>query len=233
MKAKTTINGIGFSGKNRIGDRVKRLVIVALDRNEKKDRGSRAYWKCRCDCGKIVITRWDCMTSGNTTSCGCLKDENARKRCWKHGHAGTFDGRASSSPIYKSYCSMWDRCTNPKTKHWDRYGGRGISVCERWREFSNFLSDMGDSWRAGLTIERKDNDGNYDPGNCRWATKKEQNFNTSRNHRITFQGRTLTMTEWAQELGMGYATLSERLHRLGWSDFKALSTPVKKYRPRA
>jgi hypothetical protein len=119
---------------------------------------------------------------------------------------------------------MLNRCRKPDSDQFRYYGARGIRVCERWLEFSNFLADMGER-PTGKTLDRIDNDGNYEPGNCRWATHAEQMSNSSRNVRLTFRGETLTLTQWAQRIGVGKTTLACRL-RLGWTVEEALTAPL-------
>jgi hypothetical protein len=121
---------------------------------------------------------------------------------------------------------MRDRCNNPKRDHYDRYGGRGIKVCERWNDFALFLEDMGPR-PPGATLDRKDNDGDYEPGNCRWATWTEQQNNRSSVRNITWKGETHNVTEWATILGVNKWTLATRLQR-GWSEEQALSVPKQK-----
>jgi hypothetical protein len=127
---------------------------------------------------------------------------------------------------------MIRRCTNPDSTGYARYGGRGITVCDRWREsFANFLADMGPKPTPRHTIDRINNDGNYEPGNCRWATGKEQCRNTRRNRYIEHDGRRMTQVEWCEETGMIKATLCCRL-KSGWSVAAALTTPVNHPVPR-
>jgi hypothetical protein len=116
---------------------------------------------------------------------------------------------------------MIARCTNPNLDYYHNYGGRGISVCERWRDFANFHADMGER-PLNTSLDRIDNNGNYEPGNCRWATRSEQLLNTRRNHRVTALGRTQTVTEWGHELNILPITISTRLKR-GWSVGEALN----------
>lgn len=126
-------------------------------------------WLCECDCGRTKVILGGSLRSGYTTSCGCLHKEIASRKHLIHGHAR----KKLNSPIYGSWCGMISRCTNPRNKQWDNYGGRGITVCRRWYKFKNFLADMGEA-PPGLSLDRINNDGNYEPGNCRWATAKQQ-----------------------------------------------------------
>ena len=136
----------------------------------------------------------------------------------KHGH--TSGGKTSRT--YFAWASMKKRCRGKNDKYYHRYGGRGISVCERWLEFSNFLQDMGEV-PEGLSLDRyPDNDGNYEPGNCRWATQKEQVRNTSQNNMITFNGETMCRTDWEVRLGISSGALWHRLKN-GWSLEEALT----------
>ncbi|TGT76145.1 MULTISPECIES: hypothetical protein [unclassified Mesorhizobium] len=149
--------------ENMIGCRSGRLVVVG----EAERAPREARWLCRCDCGKEIAVRASKIKSGHTRSCGCLKSEETSKRFLKHGHSA--GGRIS--PTYQTWENMLHRCL-----YHTEYAGRGITVCERWKSFANFLADMGERPK-GLTIERKNNEGNYEPGNCKWATYSEQNSN--------------------------------------------------------
>jgi hypothetical protein len=133
----------------------------------------------------------------------------------RHGYTG--------KPEYYIWTSMVQRCTNPQAKQYDDYGGRGIKVCDRWRLFDNFLADMGPrpegtypSGRTKYTIERKDNDGDYTPKNCVWATYRQQARNKKKAHMITYRGKTQSLVVWAEELGLNYKTAHTRLSR-GWT----------------
>jgi hypothetical protein len=130
------------------------------------------------------------------------------------------------SPERNSWGQMMQRCNNPKDPRWSSYGGRGITICERWRSFENFLADIGPR-PPGSTLERNDNDGDYEPGNCRWATKKEQANNRRDTHYVDFDGERLPAAVAASRAGLNYNTLKTRLKR-GWSDYDALFRPLTK-----
>lgn len=142
----------------------------------------------------------------------------------KHGHSLAPAGKRLTSKTYRAWQGMKDRCHNEKAKAFRNYGARGILVCERWRfSFENFLVDMGEC-PPGMSIERKDNERGYEPGNCRWATALEQSLNTRRNRKISANGLSLTMSQWARHLGCTPAAIKRRIDVLGWAPDRAVTT---------
>lgn len=196
---------------DRIGHRYSRLLVI--ERAPNRGGGdTNARWLCRCDCGRAVVAYGQDLARGKVKSCGCMNAE----RIMRHGMARTVS--------YRAWQQMLQRCENPNNVRFGRYGGRGIKVCERWRDYPAFLADMGDRPK-GYTIERINNDGDYEPGNCRWATIQEQADNTSRTVRLTYNGKTMNVTQWAAETGIPRPTIYTRL-RNGWSAEQILSQPI-------
>ena len=165
-------------------------------------------WLCRCDCGTERMVAKRDLKRGHSSSCGCLKREMAPFFHRKHGH-----GRPKAqTPTYKSWSEMIARCSNPKSKIYRYYGGRGIAVCERWRSFENFLADMGER-PPERSLDRIDTNGNYEPKNCRWATKVQQMRNMRSNHLIEYHGEMLPLIVVAERVGINSSTLATRLDR--------------------
>lgn len=152
-----------------------------------------------------------------------IKNGQVTKRSWKHGFGG--DG-ARRHPVYKIWDAMIQRCTNPKNKRYKDYGGRGIKVCERWRDFAKFFSDVGDRPTPQHQLDRKNNDGDYSPENCRWATRKEQQRNMRTNRVFTVHGVTGCMAELAEHFKISVGAVNSRINRSGWTPEAAFTTPV-------
>lgn len=190
------------------GQRFGRLIVIKRAENVKSRH---IIWLCRCDCGKEVKTRWQPLLSGRTMSCGCYrKDINT-----KHGMSRTRLGR-----IWRE---MNARCYNENNNAFKDYGGRGIGVCKEWGDNVLAFCDWADKngYKDNLTIERVDVNGNYDPGNCKWVTMKEQENNRTNNRLITYNGKTKTAMQWSDELGVNYRNLLWRIYN-GWPVGQAL-----------
>jgi hypothetical protein len=202
--------------KDIVGKRFGRLTV--LHRAENSKRGQ-ARWACSCACGGSTVVVGSSLRRGTTSSCGCLRKEITAKqgrKALRHGHRA---GRETAE--YKTWRGLVDRCRNPRHKQFKDYGGRGITVCERWKKFENFLEDMGRKPFPRATIDRIDNNKGYSPVNCRWATFTQQNRNRRSTRYLTYNGETRCMKEWAEEYGINYGTFKWRIYQ-GWSMKRAL-----------
>lgn len=168
--------------------------------------GGKTRWRCVCQCGTEVIVTTGNLRSGNSKSCGCLNTERVAALNRTHGRSKTRE--------YSTWQAMKSRCTNKSYTQYKDYGGRGIGVCDRWKEsFENFLDDMGERPSESYSIDRINVDGDYEPGNCKWSTHDEQVNNARSNHNIAFDGRTLTASQWARRLGMKPLTILARVRK--------------------
>lgn len=201
-----------------MGQKFERLTVTEF---AGQTEAGKAKWKCRCDCGEVLVVYATALCSGHTRSCGCLKLEKIRgnKHSVTHGACG--------HPLFFVWAGMIARCENENHQQYADYGGRGIRVCDRWQDPLKFFEDMGDR-PDGATLERKDNALGYEPENCRWATRKEQMRNKRNNRVLHFQGQDKPLSQWAEEVGIHEATIRERIDKLGWSVEKALTTPTRK-----
>lgn len=203
-------------GESLTGKRFGRLVVHEAHRIRPKA----LHYRCLCDCGNTKLIGASELRRGCTVSCGCQKLESARLTNRTHGQ--------SKTPEYRCWAHMIGRCCTPTESSYHRYGGRGITVCDRWRNsFENFQSDMGPRPSLRHSIERKDNDGPYSPENCYWGTVREQSNNRRDNIHLTWNGVTKPLSIWAEEIGVSQRTLYGRLKR-GYSHSEALSNPYKK-----
>lgn len=191
------------SGILNIGERYGRLVVIS---DFGLGKFNRHLWTCSCDCGGSRVVATHHLRSGEVRSCGCLLSDSARQRFTKHG--------MSNSPEYNSWKAMRARCYNRKRAEYQNYGARGIRVCDEWRNsFSRFLADVGRKPSAEHTLERIDNNANYQPGNVQWATRGEQVRNRRNNIQITINGVTRCLRDWATLLGVPYSTAFYRHQR--------------------
>lgn len=189
------------------GDRYGRLTVVCESEPYKAPCGeSYRRFTCRCDCGETSCVRLDSLRNGVTQSCGCLKNDHIVTV----GHSNATHGM-DGTPTHKAWLSMRQRCLNPRHPYYEYYGGRGIRICPQWLDsFRSFLDDMGVR-PDGKTLDRIDNNGNYEPTNCRWATQSEQNRNMRRTRRLTFNNETLCLSEWARRTGISRCAITSRL----------------------
>lgn len=220
--------------KDLTGKRFGKLTVVSFYEKRKSKSGSTKYmWRCKCDCGNYVIANADNLKSGHTKSCKCLRKEISTKRILqqsknnvKHGLAGT--------RIYYAWHSMLERCYNPFDNNFSRYGGRGIIVCDEWKNdvqaFYKWSIRNGFDEKSNgkdCSIDRIDVNGNYEPNNCRWVNQITQANNRRTNKKFFYKGDTYTIAELARKTGMSDGLLRNRLAR-GWDVNKAVNYEVKK-----
>lgn len=200
--------------KDLTGHRFGRLVVVreAPIQRSKKNR----FWECLCDCGATREIVGYSLTRGITSSCGCLHREVVASRLRTHGHR--------KSRAYVVWRSMRQRCLDKNCKSYPRYGGAGITVCERWNSFENFLADMGDPL-PGMTLDRTDNAKGYSPDNCAWRSQREQQRNRRNNRILEINGERLCLAAWAERQGLQPDTIRRRLN-CGWSPADAVFTQL-------
>ena len=199
--------------KDLTGKKFGYLTIVERVQNAKNGK---ARWKCMCDCGnETIVTSTDIM-AGHTSSCGCKKYESHNKR---HGMTKT--------ELHNKWCSMKERCFCESSKAYKRYGARGITVCDEWKNsFESFMEwSYSHGYEYGLSIDRIDNSKGYSPDNCRWVKWEEQAGNRTNNIKITFNGKTQNLKKWCTELGKDYLFIRQRIIRDGMTFEEAISTP--------
>lgn len=206
-----------FKLRDLTGMKFGRLTVISRAPNKK----NHTKWNCICECGNSAIVDAYALTKGLTRSCGCLASETAAKLLSTHGY--------SKTKLYSVYKAMRARCENPNTKHYEDYGGRGIFVCNEWKSnrvsFFKWAEENG--YHEGLSIDRIDVDGNYEPSNCRWITMQEQQLNKRTNRILTINGVSKPCKCWADEAHISDKTLDKRL-RLGWNNYDAVFKPIKK-----
>lgn len=203
------------------GQRYGKLVVIERTDDRRTEGGqSIIHWTCLCDCGVIKAIRGTSLKIGRTSSCGCLHKELASEARTTHGK--------SKKRVYRIYHHMKERCYSPKDKRFSDYGGRGIAICREWKDsFESFYSwAMDNGYQDDLSIDRIDNDGNYEPSNCRWVTSIEQGRNKRTTRNLTLNGETKALSGWAEQYGIPPGRLWGRL-RAGWKLEDALTKPIK------
>ena len=190
----------------KIGDRFGKWLVVGVEPSRREGARTTQWWRCRCDCGTLRVVRQSSLRNGRSSCCGCV---------WhlKHGHAAV--ETAKRSRTYSIWASMLQRCRSSYATNFAYYGGRGIKVCDRWSDFRNFLADMGECPK-GLTIDRIDVDGNYEPGNCRWSTQAEQNRNKrpqKNSIMVVYRGEEMALSIAARLSGLNKDTVYSRIRR--------------------
>ena len=206
VKPKSTSSALSPWAKDERGKVYGHWTVLEFARRD--HRG--CHWVCQCVCGKIKTVWGANLRDGHSKSCGCRR--SARGMC--------------RSPEYATWEAMKQRCYNPSQTGYQHYGGRGIGMCVRWRDsFTNFFDDMGPRPFPRATIDRIDNEGDYCPENCRWASHVEQGQNTRKTRRLTYKGETMGLRAWARRAGIAHGTLRQRLAK-GWSLEQAITTPA-------
>lgn len=199
-----------------VGDRIRHLTIIEEIHLQTKF-GIKVFYRCLCDCGKECVRQRASFLRGRVSSCGCQKHFT----CKTHGMTKT--------RTYNIYHAMMQRCYDKNQHAYKRYGGAGITVCDRWIEsFENFLNDMGECPSSKHSIDRIDSRGNYEPQNCRWVTSDIQSRNRNVTIKIPYKGEMRCVVDVANEIGMKYTTLYMRIYQYGWSIEKAILTPINK-----
>lgn len=201
--------------KDIIGKKFGRLTVIKfshIDKNKKH-----RYFICKCNCGNTKTICSYRLKYGYTKSCGCLRKELGKNMLTTHG--------MSKIKEYQTWVGIKARCINKKEPAYMNYGGRGIKICDRWKNsFENFYEDMGERPKR-KSLDRIDNNGNYCKENCRWATRKEQQRNTRTNIMITYKGKTFCAKEWAEKLNIKYPTLYYRI-KSGWNIERAFTKNI-------
>ena len=205
------------------GQKFTRLTVISRAENNKNGQ---ARWLCKCDCGNETIVKSDDLKRGKTKSCGCLRVEVSRNRM----KVSSVKHNKTKHPLYSVWTNMKSRCYTPTDNEYKNYGVRGIKVCDEWREdFMAFYNwAFANGYKKGLSIDRINNDGDYEPNNCRWATVRQQINNRRCTILLTYKDRTLPLAEWATVTGINYCTLYKR-YQYEWSTERILTTPKGRY----
>jgi hypothetical protein len=198
---------------NLIGQKFGRLTIIS----NAPSKNGKSFSICECDCENTCIKQSSLIASGKIQSCGCLSSGKPR-----HGMSN------KAHPFYSAWVSMNQRVNDPNATNFEFYGGRGITICMRWQTFENFRNDMQESWFAGGSLDRINNEGNYEPSNCKWSSKKEQARNRRSTNTVEAFGETMSLAEAVERFAVvGYGVVRQRIYRQKWSVEEALITPPK------
>lgn len=213
------------------GQKFGRLTVIKRIGN----KGHNQFYLCKCDCGKEKVILKSSLISGRTKSCGCLKSHLLAERNRKYKLTGKMHKKntthnLSKTTIYKKYLGIKERCFNKNCEAYKYYGGRGITVCDEWKNnFQNFYDwAMSNGYKDDLTIERIDFNGNYCPANCKWIPRSEQTKNRRNVHKITYKGKTQSLSDWARELNISFNTLYQRVITSKWNITKSFEKPILK-----
>lgn len=211
LMSEIIVGGKPFRGQDLTGQKFTRLLVLRfLVRDYSPNKTARYWWECKCDCGNIITVEGAQLRRGATTSCKCLGAEKTSQRSLVHGESGS-----KRSPIYKAWLGMCSRCRSKEPEKSKNYLLRGITVCDRWKNFLLFKQDMEPDYKSGLTLDRKNNDLGYSPDNCRWATASEQQNNKTTTIFLTLNGKTMPLSHWSKETGLSCQVITGRLDR-GW-----------------
>lgn len=205
---------------NHVGKKYNMLTVISFNRRDKiLYKSSKYFFNCKCDCGGLAVVSLSNLKRGHSKSCGCLKLQVSKdngKRWKTHGMYGT--------RIYVIWKGMISRCINKKDLNYKRYGERGITICDEWRNFEGFKNwAFSNGYKENLSIERIDNNGNYSCENCKWANEEQQANNRRSNVFIEYKGKKLTMAQWSKKLGGHPAMVWSRINKLGWTEHKAVT----------
>ena len=207
------------------GERFARLVVV--ERHSQNTKAGKARWICNCDCGRLTVVTGNDLTSGNTQSCGCYHNEIVTML----GKNGATHKMSKTRP-YRIWVGMIQRCNNAEDVHFVAYGGRGITICDKWLTFQGFWEDMGPTYQNGLSIDRINNDGDYCKDNCRWADGVTQCNNRRGNVVFVVDGRRDTLKNLCRFYDKSYSAVHARIRR-GWNIEQALTAQCKEFRQAA
>ena len=211
------IDGLETKIANLSGNIYGKLIVTNFAYRKRSGKNYKYYWTCQCDCGGICTVESYNLKSGITKSCGCYREDFRKKH------------NLTRTRLYRIWRNIRSRCNNPNTKNYKRYGGRGITVCDEWLNENDFMKfydwALSNGYQDGLTLDRIDNNGNYEPNNCRWTTMEEQSQNTSKAINITYNNETYSLSKWSRKTGISRSTLYTR-YKSGWGVEKMLTTKV-------